>query len=84
MAHLLPQSQLKFIFYHTYMTILKNENACHEETEILRHFCKQSDGGFSPLEKQEKRFTSDQVFLRKELTNTKSADRSGAVTQGSR
>lgn len=76
---LLPPNQLKFIFYHTYMTILKNENACHEKTQILRHFCKQSNGGFSPSEKEEKRFKLEQVFLGQESTHTKSGGGPGAV-----
>lgn len=70
MAHsVCPSSpnQLKFIFYQTYTTTLKNENPCQEENRNVEAFLRSEDG-ISPSEKEEvklfyKRFESEQASL---------------------
>lgn len=87
MAHsICPSSpnQLKFVFYQTYTTTLKNENACHEENTNVEAFLWSKDG-ISPLEKEEvklfyKRFKLEQASRGAQSTNTKSGKGSGTVT----
>lgn len=86
MAHsICPSSpnQLKFIFYQTYTTTLKNENACQEKNRNVEAFL-QSEDGISPSQKEEvklfyKRFKLEQASLGAQSTNTKGGKGSGAI-----
>lgn len=73
----------EIIFYQTYTTTLKNENACWEENRNVEAFLWREDG-ISPSQKEEvklfyKRFKLGQASLGAQSTNTKSGKGSGAV-----